>query len=130
MIVIDPSVLVAILRSESDADEYQAILEASSDTIIGAPSKFELLLVMGKAQSALGMAQARRLLGALAIRTFNYTDELADGAADAFLKFGKGRHKAELNFGDCMSYALAKSLDAPLLFKGNDFALTDVRSAA
>ena len=49
---------------------------------------------------------------------------------EAFQRFGKGRHPAALNFGDCMAYALAKSLDAPLLYKGDDFALTDVRAAA
>lgn len=53
----------------------------------------------------------------------------AKGSRDAYLRFGKGHHPAGLNLGDCVSYALAKSLDAPLLFKGGDFALTDVRRA-
>jgi ribonuclease VapC len=52
-----------------------------------------------------------------------------EGARDAFRRFGKGRHRAELNFGDCCAYALAKSLDFPLLFKGGDFVLTDLKRA-
>ena len=54
---------------------------------------------------------------------------MANLATETFRRFGRGRHKAALNFGDCMSYALARSLDAPLLYKGNDFALTDLQAA-
>ena len=64
------------------------------------------------------------------IRIEPWTDRHADIAQDAFTRYGKGQgHPAQLNFGDCMSYALAKSLDMPLLYKGGDFALTDIRSA-
>lgn len=70
------------------------------------------------------------LLEQYRIDVVNFTDPLAILAVEAFDRYGKGRHKAGLNFGDCMAYALAKSLDAPLLFKGGDFALTDIRPAA
>ena len=63
------------------------------------------------------------------IEVVDWTDAMVSLAIDAFLKFGKGQHKAKLNFGDCMAYALAKSLNAPLLYKGADFAQTDIRSA-
>lgn len=70
------------------------------------------------------------LIDTLRIEISAWTRQHADIAAEAFLRFGRGRgHAAKLNFGDCMAYALAKSLDAPLLFKGDDFALTDIRSA-
>lgn len=67
----------------------------------------------------------------LAGLSIDVRDDVALGGAAfaAFLKFGKGRHPARLNLGDCFAYALAKSLDAPLLYKGDDFAKTDIRSA-
>lgn len=74
--------------------------------------------------------EADALLNNFDVEIIDWTGQLADVAIDAFEQFGKGRHKAGLNFGDCMSYALAKSLDAPLLYKDNDFALTDIRAAA
>ncbi len=73
--------------------------------------------------------EADDLLEKFGIEIVDWTGQFADLATDAFGKYGKGRHKAALNFGDCMAYALAKSLDAPLLYKGDDFALTDLRSA-
>ena len=87
------------------------------------------MLVMGGWRKEAAMAETSQLLTALNIETADWTNELSDIAGQAFLSFGKGQHKAALNFGDCMSYALAKATDAPLLFKGNDFAMTDIRSA-
>lgn len=74
-------------------------------------------------------ADTEALLARPRFRIVPWSDALVAIARDAFLTYGKGRHPAGLNFGDCMSYALAKSLDAPLLYKGEDFAKTDVRSA-
>ena len=76
-----------------------------------------------------GLLVAQDLLDENGIETVDWTNSLADIATEAFMRFGKGRHKASLNFGDCMAYALAKSLDAPLLYKGDDFAKTDIESA-
>jgi ribonuclease VapC len=77
-----------------------------------------------------GIELAQELMDSLRIETTPFTQTLADLAVDAFMRYGKGRsHPAKLNFGDCMAYALAKSLNAPLLYKGGDFALTDVKSA-
>lgn len=74
------------------------------------------------------MAEALMAEAALAIVAFDETQ--VSMAMDAFLRFGRGRnHPARLNYGDCMAYALAKFLDAPLLFKGNDFSFTDVKCA-
>lgn len=76
-----------------------------------------------------GRIAAEALLDDLGIETLAWSDDYAGIAADAFLNFGKGQHKASLNFGDCMAYAIAKSLDLPLLFKGNDFSQTDIKTA-
>lgn len=127
--MVDASVLVAILKREEDSPSFLDVLTRADDLVIGAPSKFELLLVMGAFQGAEGIADARILLDCLNVEVLDWTGDLADVAADAFLRFGKRRHDAALNFGDCMAYAVAKSLDAPLLFKGDDFRLTDIKSA-
>ena len=129
MIVIDTSALVSILWQESDAALMLDAIHASPHCCISAPTKFEVMLVMGGWRKEAAMAEASQLLTALNIETADWTNELSDIAGQAFLRFGKGQHKAALNFGDCMSYALAKATDAPLLFKGNDFAMTDIRSA-
>lgn len=103
---------------------------AQGRVLIGAPTLFEVRLVMGGRQQQEGIDDADSLLAQSGIETVAWTAELADLATDAFLRFGKGQgHPAQLNFGDCMAYAVAKSLDVPLLFKGDDFAKTDIRSA-
>lgn len=86
-------------------------------------------MVMGGRYGRDGIDELNLLIEANGIEVISWTGELADAAAEAFLRFGKGLHPAKLNFGDCMAYALAKSLDAPLLYKGDDFAKTDIRSA-
>ncbi|MCY7398316.1 MAG: type II toxin-antitoxin system VapC family toxin, partial [Sphingomonas bacterium] len=105
-------------------------LQSSSRCVMASPTKFETLMVAIGRRGDQGQGAADLLLAEYRIDIIDWTDALADVALKAFRSFGKGRHKAALNFGDCMSYALAKSLDAPLLYKGNDFALTDLRSAA
>lgn len=86
-----------------------------------------MVAVGRKAEPGRNMAEA--LLARFNISVVSWNDSHASIAADAFVRFGKGRHDAKLNFGDCMSYALAKSLDAPLLYKGDDFSKTDIKSA-
>ncbi len=127
MIVVDTSALIAILQDEAEAGDFFTLLSEETDCRIGAPTKFELLMVAVRKPT--GQEDVRQLLSVLNVATIDWTDKLADIAATAFLSYGKGRHPAALNFGDCMSYALAKSLGAPLLFKGDDFSKTDIRSA-
>ena len=130
MIVVDTSILVAILRQEPDGTFWMNRLLSEARLAIGAPTKFELLLVMTRGQGVIGASDANALLDVLKLDVIDWTDAMADIASEAFATYGKGLgHRAALNFGDCMAYALAKSLDAPLLFKGNDFALTDVKRA-
>ena len=77
-----------------------------------------------------GVERARQFLRREQIQTVALDEALADSAADAYRRFGKGRHVAGLNFGDCFSYALAIRKQVPLLFKGDDFSKTDVRAAS
>lgn len=129
MIVVDTSAIMAILNGEPEAAAITDLLSLADDLIMAAPTKFELLMVAVGRKEEPGRDMAEALLAQFNMVVAPWTDEHARLAADAFLRFGKGRHKAALNFGDCMSYALAKSVDAPLLFKGNDFAETDVKAA-
>lgn len=130
MIVVDTSAIIAILFGEAGASALIERLMLPGRVLIGAPTLFEIRLVMGGRQQEEGIDDANSLLKKTGIETVPWTAELADLATDAFLRFGKGQgHPAQLNFGDCMAYAVAKSLDAPLLFKGDDFARTDIRSA-
>ena len=120
---------MALLLGEEDNAAIAALVQRSENVVIAAPTKFELLLVASNRITGNGVVAAHELLESLSIRTIEWTDGMADIASQAFEQFGKGRHKAALNFGDCMAYALAKALDAPLLYKTGDFALTDLRSA-
>jgi ribonuclease VapC len=129
LIVVDTSALIAILRAEDDAHAFTRSLAETPLCVIGAPTKFELLLVMGRPYCETGLGVATRLIENYSLEVRDWTSELSDIAGRAFVDYGKGRHPAALNFGDCMAYALAKSLDAPLLYKGDDFAKTDIRSA-
>ncbi len=130
MIVVDTSAIIAILYSEPGASALAERLMASGRALIGAPTLFEVRMVMGGRQQQEGIADADSLLTQAGIETVSWTAELADLATQAFMRFGKGQgHPAQLNFGDCMAYALAKAHDAPLLYVGDDFARTDISSA-
>lgn len=76
-----------------------------------------------------GCRDLDELIEALGVKVVEFGGRHVEAAREAFRRFGKGRHRAALNFGDCCAYALAKTLDVPLLFKGDDFALTDIKSA-
>jgi ribonuclease VapC len=128
LIVIDTSCLMAILLKEEEADVFVQRLVASKP-VIAAPILFELLMVSHGKLGNDGAPQARALLKDLSVDVVEWTSALSDAAFEAFTRFGKGQHPAKLNFGDCISYALAKSLDVPLLFKGDDFSKTDIRAA-
>jgi len=86
-------------------------------------------MVLSARIADLDAGQLQQALQTLAIAQHPLDAEQAALAADAFLRFGKGRHPARLNLGDCFSYALAKSMNAPLLYKGDDFSRTDIASA-
>ena len=130
MIVVDTSALMAILKDEPELDRFVTLIANDDDVVIAAPTYLEFMMVSISRRGGEHRATSDELLQRLSIRVIGWSQEMADIATETFIRFGKGRHPAQLNFGDCMAYALAKSLDAPLLFKGNDFSLTDIESAA
>lgn len=125
--VIDTSALVAILQDEPEADAFADLLADATDPLISAATLFECSMV--QARTRRGLENLDDLLLAAGIRIAAVDIAQAHAARDAWLRYGKGRSPAALNFGDCFSYALATTTGRPLLFKGDDFALTDVTPA-
>ena len=130
MIVVDSSALVAILLREPDHLVFAAAIARAERVVIAMPNALELIMVSVGKLGEQGRQKAESLLADANIEIMGATPEHFGLSVDAFMKFGRGRnHPAKLNFGDCMAYALAKSLNAPLLYKGDDFEQTDIRSA-
>jgi ribonuclease VapC len=127
--VVDTSALVAILLREPEADGFAGCLVDAPVRLMSAVTRVELSFVIEGRSRAAGRAELERLLRNLPIEIAAVTPQQADIAIDAFRRFGRGRHRAALNIGDCFSYALAKTLDLPLLFKGSDFIHTDIKPA-
>lgn len=127
--IIDTSAVVAILYREPEASAFAQLIHEADICRISVASYIELSMVIESQLGPEGMRQAEAFLRRAGIVIEPVTVDQGDLARQAFLDFGKGRHKAGLNFGDCFSYALAKAKDEPLLFKGSDFSLTDIRPA-
>lgn len=130
MIVVDTSALMAVVLRESDRDVFLDFMIAEPRKLMSAATVVEAAQVYATAFGP--EVSAEKLyedLDMLRIEIINLTDEHARLAVEAAMRFGKGRHRAKLNFGDCFSYALAKVSGLPLLFKGNDFTQTDIESA-
>lgn len=124
--VVDTSVLVAILLKEPDRARLYDTIEAAERRLLSAASYLEAVLVLTD-KVELARVSLDGLLARLDLEICPIAAEHAQMAADAFERFGKGRGgRAQLNFGDCMVYALAKATGEPLLFKGDDFTHTDV----
>ena len=125
-LAVDTSALVAVLLHEDEAEAVLHKLSSAGRIGISAASKTELLMVAGSRLGMAGRDKALDLLDKYRIITVPVDDSFAELAAEAFFIYGKGRHPAGLNYGDCFSYALAKQLKVPLLFKGEDFSKTDI----
>lgn len=126
--VIDTSALIAILLQEQDAVRLAEAIEAGSPLLLSAASLFEASMVI---ESRKGEADGRELdllIYRSGIEVVAVDQDQAETARQAWRRFGKGRHPAALNYGDCFSYALAKSRRLPLLFRGNDFVRTDIEA--
>jgi ribonuclease VapC len=123
---VDASAIVAVLKAEPEFVSFQNVL-AQGDWVIGCPTLLELKIwkLRNPGFDQLGLIDL--ILNDETINFASFDRALETLAADAYANFGKGRHPAKLNYGDCMSYAVAKHLDLPLLFKGADFGQTDVR---
>ena len=125
--IVDTSALIAVLRGEGDADRYiQALAEAPADIRMSAASWLEAAVVVDANRDPVLSGRFDDLIAEAGVSIEPVTAEHARLARQAYRDFGKGNHPAGLNFGDCFSYALARAIGQPLLFKGNDFALTDV----
>jgi ribonuclease VapC len=126
MIVLDGPAFFAVLLGEPASDQCRAALEEADQLLLSAGSLTEALVAAaGKGC----LEQMRGFLAALDPTIVPVTEDRARAAAEAYTRYGKGFHRAALNFGDSFAYALAKEHDCPLLFVGNDFAQTDVKRA-
>ena len=126
--VIDSSVLIAILLAEPDAEYYANLLSEASDIYISAVSVFESSMVIESKKGEEGAKQYDLLLEIISPTIVAFDSQQAILARIAWQNYGKGRHPAQLNFGDCCSYALTKYLKQSLLFKGDDFSKTDIQT--
>ena len=126
MIVVDSSIIVAIIREESEAAIWVDVLDKTPHVFMSVISYVETNMVIAGRWSDARLGRVDATLKALHVRVVPVTLNQGNVALAAFLRFGRGRHSAGLNIGDCFAYALAKSRDLPLLFKGDDFAKTDI----
>ena len=126
MIVVDTSIVIAIIKDEPEAATFVDILDESQMTIMSVVSYVEAHMVTNDRRLRTEAADVDNVLAAAGIEVVDVTRDQAGLAVSAFLAYGKGRNRARLDLADCFSYALAKSRGAPLLFKGDDFSRTDI----
>ena len=130
VLVVDASAVVALLKGESGWETLATRLHVAASRVLSVANWVELsLVVAGRHGDEMALEWLDRFLQTAAIELCPVDQPQARIAREAFLRFGQGRHPAGLNFSDCFSYALARMLDAPLLFVGHDFSQTDVRVA-
>lgn len=128
--IIDTSALLAILRAEPEAMSCAQAIELAASRRISAASFLEAAIVVDGTRDPVASRRLDDLLRAAEIAIVPVTEAQARLARDAYRDFGNGSgHPARLNFGDCFAYALARSMDEPLLFKGDDFTHTDITPA-
>ncbi|HWM65813.1 MAG TPA: type II toxin-antitoxin system VapC family toxin [Steroidobacteraceae bacterium] len=124
--VLDTSAIIAILQGEPERRKFNEAIESAQTRSLSTASFVECSMILESRFGADGVRDLDLLIAKANVIQVPVDEEQAQLARRAFQKYGKGRHPAGLNFGDCFSYALAKALDLPLLFKGNDFSQTDV----
>jgi ribonuclease VapC len=124
--VVDTSAVVAILQREPERDRFADALAGANDPLISAATLLECSIVMHRRGGAPAIERLDELLLSAGVRCVALDIAHVHAAREAWTRYGKGRSPAALNFGDCFSYALATTTGRPLLFKGDDFAQTDV----
>lgn len=130
MIVLDSSALIAILRREPEADAFLRVIASAGSCVLSSVNMIETSMVLaGRTGAAASWAGLDALIARAGIEVVAQDAAQAGTARTAFLRYGKGRHPAALNLGDCAAYALAKERDRPLLYKGEDFSKTDLTAA-
>lgn len=127
--IVDSSALVAVVFQEPDYEALVDKLVESATTGIGTPTLVETGIVLGARLGKDARALLTRLLDELDVVEVPFGEAHWREALAAYRRFGRGRHRANLNFGDCLSYAVARLAGEPLLFVGDDFAATDLERA-
>lgn len=127
--VIDSSALMAVLFGETEAGDFIEALAFPGRKFLSSVNKLEAMIVVEARKGEAGSAALARLLATVEVETIPFDSGQAEIAMAAWRRFGKGRHAAGLNLGDCAAYALASTLNDSLLFKGGDFSKTDVAPA-
>jgi ribonuclease VapC len=128
--IIDTSAIIAILAGEPDAAHFAQLIETNPAPRIGAPALLEASIVLTRWYGDVAEAALDAFVRESGAEIVAFDLPQLRAAQSAYLQYGKGRHPAGLNFGDCMSYALAQVCGEALLFKGQDFSQTDIHSAA
>lgn len=129
MIVIDTSALLAVALAEADARKFAEVLNRATKVLMPAAVFLESSIVLLARKGEGGLLELNKFIHDFSINVASFDHSQARLAQDAFVRYGKGRHRAGLNFGDCMVYATARGEALPLLFKGDDFRLTDIQPA-
>ncbi len=125
--MVDTSALIAILQAEADAERFAAAIAEAESALISAATVAETGIVMLNRYGPHGADKVRALIQEARLKVKGVTEEQAELAIEAYGSYGKGQD-ANLNFGDCFAYALAKVTGLPLLFKGGDFSRTDIEA--
>jgi ribonuclease VapC len=128
--VVDTSAIVAILQDEPERERFVDLIERARVRLMSAATRVECTFVVEGRKREAGRADLELFLHEADVEIIAVTPDQAELACEAFRRYGKGRHPAALNIGDCFAYALAKATGEPLLFKGGDFGLTDAVPAA
>lgn len=128
-VALDSSACVAVLLGEPEQEGFSRVLAEAEELWMGAFSVLETSIVIATRKGPNGLMAWDALRERLAIQVVPLTGAHAELAREAWQRFGKGRHPAGLNIGDCCSYAVARHAGLPLLFKGEDFAQTDIEAA-
>jgi ribonuclease VapC len=127
--ILDTSAVIAVLQNEESAERLVAALENEPVRRISAANLVEAGIILQARFGDHGERELDLFVQRAHVEIIPVTEEHAEYARSAYRRFGRGRHAAGLNFGDCFAYALARALDEPLLFVGDDFKQTDVRPA-
>jgi ribonuclease VapC len=125
-LILDSSALIAVLLREDGRERLLDAIDSAPEVVIGTPTVVESSIVLVRRFGLVGRLMLSRFLGRYSVVVLPFDERHWNAAADAFVRFGKGRHPARLNYGDCMTYAMARVAGAPLLFVGGDFARTDL----
>ncbi|MCI5077687.1 type II toxin-antitoxin system VapC family toxin [Oricola sp.] len=129
-LVVDTSALIAILANEEEALSFSRAIVSAHSAMVSSATVHEANCVVARGSFGRSATDVADLISDLDIRQISFAREQVDAARDAYVAFGRGSgHPARLNMGDCFSYALARTRDLPLLFKGDDFIHTDIRPA-